>query len=177
MGLVYLHPGQRPAERIIGRLIPETGHHGGDLGIENRVGHGAEFQQKDFHILPGGVEDLHDMWLRHQFAERAKIKPRRQGIHQRNLMLAGQLDQAELWPIGAFTHEFRVHGDEGLMLQPVAKRGEASGIGDQGGALFGCRGGMAAVHNRFHTGAQGPGKAVGLTETPPWGAFPRLSAT
>jgi hypothetical protein len=41
--------------------------------------------------------------------------------------------------------------------------------------LVGCRGGVAAVHVGFHTGAEALRKAVGLTETTPWGAFPRLS--
>jgi hypothetical protein len=33
--------------------------------------------------------------------------------------------------------------------------------------LVGSRGGMAAVHGAFHTGAPALGKAVGLTETTP----------
>ena len=60
-----------------------------------------------------------------------QVEVRRQRIDHRRLLLAAQLDDAELGPVGPLPHEFGIDGDEGFGAQPLAQGGEGGGGGDQ----------------------------------------------
>ena len=44
---------------------------------------------------------------------------------------AGDLDQAQVRPIGVLAHELGVHGDEGLLGEALDEGDEIVGLGDQ----------------------------------------------
>jgi len=116
--LVDLPTGQCADERVIADLIAKSGHHGGDLRVEDRGGDDAEQMQEDFHVLPGGMEHLDARRLR---------------VDHRGIGGAAELDDAELGEIGPFPHELRVDRDIGFGLQTGAERGQGGGFGDEDG--------------------------------------------
>ena len=64
-------------ELVVGDRIAVAEHHGGDLGIDDRVGDQAGLVPADFDVLARGVEDLDDLLVRHQREERREIDARR----------------------------------------------------------------------------------------------------
>ena len=114
--------GQRGDQRVVADLVAEAGHHGGDLGVEQRRGHGAEALQEDLDVLPRGVEHLHHRGVGEQRAERGEVEPFGLRVRSRHLGVAGQLHDAELRPIGALAHELGIDGDEFLAARAVRRR-------------------------------------------------------
>jgi hypothetical protein len=94
--LVDVGAGQRPGQPVIAHLVAEAGDHGGDLGVVHGRRHRAEAQQEDLHILPGSVEHLHHRLVGQQGAERGEVEARGEGVHDRHLLVARQLHDAEL---------------------------------------------------------------------------------
>ena len=122
MRLVDRPAGQRRDQRVVADLLAEPRHHGGDLGVEQRLRHVAEAQHEDLDVLPRGVEHLHHRLVGEQVAERGEIDVRRLRIDHRDLVRAGKLHHAEFRPVGALAHEFGIDGDELFAAQPVAER-------------------------------------------------------
>ena len=89
-------------------------------------GHGAEAQDEDLDVLPGGVEHLHHRRVGQQLAERVQVDARGLGVDHRDLVVAGKLHDAELRPVGALAHELGIDGDELLRREPAAERSSAS---------------------------------------------------
>ena len=86
--------------------------------------------EEDFHVLPGGVKDLEDARLGQNLEERAEIDPWRQGIDSMRLLGVGDLNQAELRPIGPLPHEFGVDGDVGGIRETLAEISQRRQIGN-----------------------------------------------
>ena len=131
MGLVDLPTGEAGDQRIIANLIAKARDHRGDLGVEKRARHIAKQQDEDFDVLPCGMKHLHHIGVGEQYAERGEVDSLGLRIHHRNLMIGGKLHQAELWPIGAFTHEFGVDGHECFAAQPLAECCQRFSVGDE----------------------------------------------
>ena len=106
--------GQRRDQRVVADLFAEARDHGGDLGVEQRPRHVAEAQDEDLDVLPRGMEHLHHRLVGEQVPERGEIDVRRLRVDHRDLVVAGELHDAELRPVGALAHEFGIDGDEFL---------------------------------------------------------------
>ena len=137
MRLVDGAAGQGGDQRVVADLVAEAGDHGGDLGVEQRAGHVAEAEDEDLDVLAGGVEHLHHRRVGEQVAERGEVDVGGQGVDHRDLVVAGELHDAELRPVGALAHEFGVDGDEffrgeagaeGLERRRCRRSGWAAGI-------------------------------------------------
>ena len=81
-------------ELVVADGIAESADHGSDLGIEDRVRDQAAAVIDDLDILPGGVKDLDDLLVAHQFEERLKVEIRRLGVNDHGFVRACQLDNA-----------------------------------------------------------------------------------
>jgi hypothetical protein len=97
----------------IADLLAHPHRHRRDLGVEQRVGRLAGEIVDDLEVLAAGVEDLEHILIVDQQVE--------QGLQVDALALGsiaaaslvGDLDEAELRPIGAFAHELRVDATKG----------------------------------------------------------------
>ena len=67
---------------------------------------------EDFQVLPGGVEDLQQPRIGQQVQQGREIESRGKGVDGSGVVGPGDLDHAELRPIGPLAHELRVDGDE-----------------------------------------------------------------
>ena len=131
----------------LARLNSDDGsaQRGGDLGVEDRMGHDAGAVDDDLDILAGGVEDLQDLGVGHQFVERRQIDPLGQGVDGGGVVRPRDLGQAELGPVGALAHEFGVDRHELGFRQRLAELSKFVGLGDE--LHWGCSiagGGLAA---------------------------------
>ena len=86
---------------------------------------------EDLEVLPGGVHHLEHGLVGHQRQQRRQVEARRQGIDRHGLVLARDLDQAELGVVGAVAHELGVDRDEALGAHPAAEGGQGFVVGDQ----------------------------------------------
>ncbi|MNS80467.1 hypothetical protein D3C72_1141470 [compost metagenome] len=105
---------------FIADLIAESGGHGGDLGVEHRLGHGAQAVE-DFDVLTGGVEDLDDRFVAQQGEEGLQVQILGQGVDDRGVRGRSGLDQAQLGPVGRLAHELGVDRDERGLGQPFTE--------------------------------------------------------
>ena len=112
MCLVDMAAGEGLDERVVPDLIAEAGDHGGDLGVEDRGGDCAEHEEEDFHVLPAGVEHFYHVRPGEEGAEGGEVDALGLRVHHRDVLLAGELHQAELGVVGTLAHEFGVEGDE-----------------------------------------------------------------
>ena len=104
------------------------------IWVSNRLaGHGAEQEQENLDILAAGMEDLHHIRLGQQRAQGGKVDALGLRVHDRDILGAGKLDEAEFRVIGALAHEFGIDRDECLGREALAKGGEFGGGGDEGG--------------------------------------------
>ena len=104
--------GQLAGQGLVGHRIAEAAHHRRHLAIEQRRRHLARKMQEDFHILAGGMKDFQHLRIVHQLEERGQIHARRHGVDRPGFLGSGQLDQAQLRPVGFFPHEFGIDGNE-----------------------------------------------------------------
>ena len=119
---------------VVADLIAEAGHHGGDLGVEQRARHVAEAQHENLDVLARGVEHLRPPRGSASSAPSgARSMPGASASTTATSSRAAELHHAQLRPVGALAHELGVDGDEGLGAQAVAEGGERVGGGDQDG--------------------------------------------
>ena len=105
---------------VVGDGIPVTEHHGGDLGIEDRVGNDSRLVPDDFNILTGSVENLQHLLVAHQFKERPEVDALRQRIDHHCFLRAGHLHHAEQGIIGRLAEEFRIDSNDRVFCEPRA---------------------------------------------------------
>ena len=115
----------------VAHRFAEAAHHGGDLGVEDRMRDEARQVPDDLQILPRGVKHLHHALVGHQSEEGLEGDAGVQGIDQRLVLGAGELDEAQPRPVGLLAYEFRVDGHEVVLAEPLAELGELVGGGDQ----------------------------------------------
>ena len=118
-------------QRLVGHGVAEAADHGGDLSVEQRRRDGACQVVENLDVLARGVEHLEDPAVSQELIKRAEIQTRGQGIYGGGLSRAGELDQAQLGPVGLLAHELGVDGDVRLSRQVPAKRGQPIGVGDE----------------------------------------------
>jgi hypothetical protein len=79
------------------------------------------------------MDDLENMLVIDQQVEQGReIDPLRLGIDRRRLLAVGDLEQAQVRPIGVLAHELGVDRDEVRSRQPFAQLFEGLGVGNQG---------------------------------------------
>ena len=125
--------GQAADQRLVADLVAEAGHHGSDLGVEQRRRDGAEAEDEDLDVLAGGVEHLQHGRIGQQRAERGEVDAAGLGVDHRDLMVPGDLHHAEFGEIGALAHELGIDRDERVGGESVAQLVERFGGGDEFG--------------------------------------------
>jgi hypothetical protein len=115
--LVDLDMRDLACQRFIRRGIAEAAHHGGDLGVEQRVGQHAALQVEDLDILPRRMQHFHNVRPRDQLVERLEVQPRRQRINDAFHPRRRDLDQAQLGVIGLVAQEFGIQRQVGSARQ------------------------------------------------------------
>ena len=123
MGLVGPMAGDALDQLVVGDGIPVTEHHGGDLGIENRVRNDPCLVPDDFNVLTGSVENLQHLLVAHQFEERPEVDALRQRIDYDCFRGTGHLHHAEQGIIGRLAQEFRIDSNDRVFREPCACRG------------------------------------------------------
>ncbi len=112
--LVDRMAGDAPDQLVIGDRFAEAAHHGRDLRIEDRMRKDAAEMPDDLDVLARGVEHLHHALVGHQREEGREVQPRRFRVDDHRFVAAGDLDDAELRPVGRLPHELGIDGDEGV---------------------------------------------------------------
>ena len=173
-GFVDMRAGELAGQRLVADRVAEAADHGRDLGVEQRRRHRAGHVEEDLDVLPRGVEDLEDAGDRPSARTAAPDRcPGASGSMRGGLVRAGDLDQAELRPIGLVAHEFGVDRDEVGLGLAAAEGGEGVAGVDQRH----CR----AIHRnpgaRQSRVAPGRAPAGRLTRSRLPCAFARLSVT
>ena len=128
------HPAEQALDEIlVADLLAEPERHRRHLRIEQGMGGAAGQVEDDLDILAAGVEDLeHMLVIDEQVHQGGEVDPLRLGIDRRRLLAIGDLDQAQLRPIGVLAHELGVDRDEVRPGEPFAELFEGLGIADQG---------------------------------------------
>ena len=88
-------------------------------------GHEPRLGPDDLDILPGGVENLDHAVVGHQVVERAQVDAGGQGIDDRFVIGASQLDQAELRPEGLLANELGIDGDKVVPAEALTEHRSA----------------------------------------------------
>ena len=97
------------------------------------MGGAAGQVEDDLDILAAGVEDLeHMLVVDEQVEQRREVDPLRLGVDRRRLLAVGDLEQAQVRPIGVLAHELGVDRDEVRPGEPFAELFEGLGVGDEG---------------------------------------------
>ena len=109
---------------VVGDGIAVAQHHGGDLGVEQRVRNRLGPVPDDFDVLARGVEHLEHALVRHQFEERREVDAGRQRVDHHGFVGARHLRHAEQRVIGGFAQKFGIDGDERVLLQALAGCGQ-----------------------------------------------------
>ena len=131
--LVDVGTGELTRQPIVRRRFAEAAHHRRDLGIEQRGrDRAAGDVVEDFQILTRRVQNLEHA----RQVEKLDHRLERDALGQRidggaDAVGAGDLHQAELWPIGALAHEFGIDADERLFGEPGTQFGKCRGLGNQ----------------------------------------------
>ncbi len=130
-GLVEGVAGDLLDEAHVAHGLAEAAHHGGNLGIEDRMRDEAGLNPDDLQVLARGVEHLDHALVGHQLVERRKVDRRRQRIDDGLLAWRGQLDDAEPRPEGLLAYELGIDGYERMSGEAPAEVAELGGRGDQ----------------------------------------------
>ena len=112
MGLVGPVPGDALDQLVVGDAVAIAEHHGGHLGVEDRVRDDARAMHDDFDVLARGVEHLQHRLIGHQVEERFQVDAGGQRVDHDGFLRAGHLDHAEQGIIGRLTQKFGVDGDD-----------------------------------------------------------------
>ena len=121
VGLVDAAAGEAGDQGVVADLVAESGHHCGDLGVEQRPRHVTEPEHEYFDILTGGVEHLCHGLVCKQNPKRRQIQTVRLGVDDGDLVGAGDLHQAQFRPVGALPHELSIDGDESFAAHALAE--------------------------------------------------------
>ena len=99
----------------------------------SKIGCGMQLRlvPDDLDVLPGGVEHLHHLLVRHQLEERREVDARRQRVDHDGFVGAGHLGDAEQRIVGGLAQELGVDGHEGIARQPLAGVGQVLGRGNE----------------------------------------------
>ena len=109
----------------------EAAHHGGDLGVEQRLGNPPGLGIDDFDVLAAGMKDLDHALVAHQVEEGGEIDFRCERVDEILLARRGHLHETKLRPERLFAQEFSINGDVIACRECLAGGGEAGRIGDQ----------------------------------------------
>ncbi len=109
---------------VVGDGIAIAEHHGGDLGVEDRMRNEFCAVPDDFDVLPRGMKHLHDLLVGHQRVERREIDAGRQRVDDDGLVGRGHLRHAQQRVVGGLAQELGVDGDEGMGGHPLARGGK-----------------------------------------------------
>ena len=131
VGLVRPVAGDALDQLVIGDAVAITQHHGGDLGIEDRMRNGAGLVPDDFDVLAGGVEYLQHRLVAHQFEERLEVDTLCQRVDHDGFLRARHLHDAEQGVVGRLPQEFGVDGDDLVLGQPGTGGREVGSGGNQ----------------------------------------------
>src|SRR3546814_13064058 len=86
----------------------------------------------DLKVLRARVEDLqHILILDQQIEQRLQVQAGGLGVYRSRLFGRGDLDQAQVGPIGVLAHELRVDGNEIDRRKEGTKLLKGSGVADQ----------------------------------------------
>src|SRR3546814_7809246 len=86
----------------------------------------------DLKVLRARVEDLqHILILDQQIEQRLQVQAGGLGVYRSRLFGRGDLDQAQVGPIGVLAHEFRVDGNEIDRRKAGTELFKGSGVDDQ----------------------------------------------
>ena len=99
-------------------------HHGGDLGVEQRLRNGLGAVPDDFDVLPCGVEDLQHPLVAHQVEKRSKVDALRKRVDHHGFLRARQLRDAEQRVVGGFAQELGVDRDERVLGKALTGGGQ-----------------------------------------------------
>ncbi len=116
---------------IVGDRVAVAEHHGGNLGIEDRMGDLFRQVPDDFDVLARGVEDLHHAFRGHQVEKGRKVDALGQRVDHHRLVVGSDLRDAEQGIIGGFAQKLGVDGDEPMARHAGADVAEFFGGGDQ----------------------------------------------
>jgi hypothetical protein len=111
-------------ELVVGDRIAIAEHHGGDLGVEDRMRDELGGVPDDFDVLARGVKDLHHLFIGHQAIERRQIDAGRQRVDDDGFVGRGHLRHAEQGIIGALAQELGVDRDERMLCHSPASLGQ-----------------------------------------------------
>ena len=115
----------------IADLLALAQRHARDLGVEERMRRLAGQVEDDFDVLPASMEDLeHVLIVDQQVEQRRHVESRGLGVDRRSFLPVGDLEKAQLRPIGVLAHELGVHGDEVRLGQSRAQGGERTAVSD-----------------------------------------------
>ena len=96
--------------------------------------------EDDLDILPAGMEDLEHILVVDQQVRAAGVRsiPSAFGSIAAASSLIGDLEQAQVGPIGVLAHELGVDRDEVGLREPFAQLFEGLGVGNQSGWICIC---------------------------------------
>ena len=129
-GLAFRHLAleQPPGEFGVADLRGEAGERRGDLRVEQRC-HGAEQRREHLEVLPPGMQHLRGAARAQRRAQRPQVLERER-VDAHRAAARGELQQAELRPVGALAHELGVETDGALVFEVAEQRFEAVRRGD-----------------------------------------------
>ena len=131
VGLVRPVAGDALDQLVIGDAVAIAEHHGGHLGVEDRMRNGVGLVPDDLDVLPGGMEHLQHLLVAHQLEERLQVDAGGQRIDHDGLLGARHLHDAEQGIVGRLPQEFGIDGDDGVAGEAVAGGGQFRGGGNQ----------------------------------------------
>src|SRR5215813_2139759 len=141
-------------ELVVGDRVAIAEHHGGDLGVEDRMRDQARLVPDDLDVLARGVKHLEHALVRHQLVERLEVEALGERIDHDRLVGARHLGDAQQGVVCGFAQELGVDRDVGVAGQAVAGFGEVLRRRDQlhdgsiTGVLRSCRGSKSALSSR-----------------------------
>ena len=111
-------------ELVIADRIAEAADHRRDLRVEDRMRDQPAAMVDDLDVLPGGMEHLEHLLIRHQLEERLEVDALGQRVDHDRFLGACHLNDAEQGIVGGLTQEFRIDGDDWMSGETGAGCGE-----------------------------------------------------
>ena len=114
---VDFHMRDLARQGLVGGGVAKTAHHGGDLGVEQRIGQDAALKIENLDVLAGGMQHLHDVVTADQVVKRLQVEARGKGIDNAFAARRRHLYQAQFGIIGLVAQEFGVQRQIGRARQ------------------------------------------------------------